>query len=179
MKVLVMAMIFLLQQAPPAQPPANVQQTPKSTIEGFVLRVGTSEPIPRARITITRVSGPAGVQLQPGQTTLPAVTTDGHGKFLIKNLEAGSYRLFALRNGFARQEYGERAPGRPGTVLNIGAGQAMRDVVFRLTPAGAVSGRVSDSSGEPIAGFTVARVRSSYDRTGQPKLSTGRLRPDK
>jgi carboxypeptidase family protein len=167
MKVLAMAALFLLQQAQTAPPPANVQQTPKSTIEGFVLRAGTSEAIARTRITISRVSGPAGLQLLPGQMALPQVTTDSQGRFLIKDLEEGSYRLFAQRNGFARQEYGERAPGRGGTLLSLQAGQAMKDVMFRLTPAGAVNGRISDSVGDPIAGLVVTLLRPSYDGAGR------------
>jgi len=165
MKVLAMAALFLLQQPRSAQPPSNVQQSPKSTIEGVVFRAGTGEPIPRARINITRVLAPGESPSPP--TNIPPVTTDSQGKFVIKDLEAGAYRLVAQRNGFARQEYGERTPGRGGTVLNIQGGQAMKDVVFRLTPAGALGGRVTDPSGEPMAGLIIALLRSSYDVAGR------------
>lgn len=172
MNVIAMAVFYvLLQQS------ANVQQTPKSTIEGFVVRVGTNEPISRARVTVIRTAGPGAAPIQPGQTIIPAVTTDSQGRFLVKDLEPGSYRLFAARNGFARQEDGERAPGRPGTLLNLVSGQSLRDVVFRLTPGGAVTGRVSDAQGEALAGINVQLVRSVYDptarRTFQP-VSTAR-----
>jgi len=163
--------LVLLLQIAGAQ---NAQQTTGSTIEGLVVRAGTNEPIERARITIQRIAGPGAVPPQSA-ISIPPVNTDGRGKFVIKELEAGSYRLTAARNGFARQEYGERAPGRSGIPLNLVVGQNLKDITFRLVPAGAVVGRVSDSSGEPLAGMTVQLLRSTYDpqggRTFQPVTS--------
>src|SRR5437867_10924366 len=34
------------------------------------------------------------------------------------------------RNGVARQQYGERSRRRPGTILRLTTGQAVKDVVF-------------------------------------------------
>ena len=105
-----------------------------ASIEGFVLRAGTNEPVSGARITVRKVSGPE----------VQNATTDSQGHFIVANLETGSYSVFAQRNGFASQTYGERAPGRGGTPLAIVSGQQMKDIVFRLVPSGAISGRVSD-----------------------------------
>jgi hypothetical protein len=134
------AVLLILQSASAFQQPQQTQST-KANIEGFVVRAGTNEPVSRARITATRIAGPGGAPIQPSgpPQNIPAVTTDSQGHFTIKDLEPGSYLLSAQRNGFARQSYGERAPGRPGTPLNMIAGQTLKDVVFRLIPAGAVS----------------------------------------
>src|SRR6185436_18874877 len=88
----------------------------------------------------------------------------------FKDVEAGAYRLVAMRNGFARQEFGQRSPSRPGTVLNLRAGQQMTDVAFRLTPAATISGRVMDANGEPLTGDTVQALRSTFDATGKRTL---------
>jgi protocatechuate 3,4-dioxygenase beta subunit len=88
----------------------------------------------------------------------------------VKDLDPGSYIVFAARNGFARQQYGEPAPRRPGVVLNVTAGQAVKDIVFRMIPAGAVSGRVSDAAGEPLPGITVELLRSIYSEEGTRSL---------
>src|SRR6185436_15080649 len=88
----------------------------------------------------------------------------------FKDVEAGAYRLVAMRNGFARQEFGQRSPSRPGTVLNLRAGQQMTDVAFRLTPAATISGRVMDANGEPLTGVTVQALRSTFDATGKRTL---------
>jgi hypothetical protein len=182
--------IFLLltsigsaQTLPPS--PQN-GQGPKATVSGAVTRISTGTPIFRATVTLTRVNTPAnpltpqGAQpaaQQPNQAQAqlqqPAnitVTTDDQGKFQFNDVDAGSYRLSAARNGFARQEYGQRALNRPGTVLNLRAGQQMTDVAFKLTPAATISGRVMDSNGEPLTGVTVQALRSTFDASGKRTL---------
>ena len=67
----------------------------KASIEGVVVRAGTSEVIPRVRITIFRSDQPSG--------PIPDVVSDDQGRFIIKGLDAGSYSLQAERNGFGRQ----------------------------------------------------------------------------
>src|SRR6185369_10678062 len=150
MTVALMSVIAMLLQAAP--------QIPASSIDGFVVRAGTNEPIARSRITVRR-SGEG--------KEIPSVTTDSQGHFILKNLEPGSYSLTAQRNGFARQMYGERAPGRGGTPLTILAGQELKDVIFRLIPTGAISGRISDSTGEPLLGIAVQLLKSAYTGAGK------------
>lgn len=113
--------------------------------------------------------GVASVQMQQPPAIVTA-TTDEQGKFQFKDVEAGAYRIVAARNGFARQDYGQRSLNRPGTVLNIRAGQQVNDVAFKLTPAGTISGRVLDSTGEPLVGVTVQALRSSFDATGKRNM---------
>lgn len=136
-------------------------QTTKASIEGFVVRAGTSEPISGSRVTVSRAGAGGGML---------AATTDSLGHFIIKDLDAGTYILAAQRNGFARQLYGERAVGRPGTPLSIASGQVVKDIVFRLMPAGAVTGRVSDVTGEPLPSITVQLWRPTYQADGQRKF---------
>jgi hypothetical protein len=101
------AALFLLLQAP-AQ-----QQTPKASIEGFVLRAGTNEPIRGARVTLTRAITPGTVINITPANAIPPVTTDSQGRFFATGLEAGTYTLVAQRNGFARQPMvSERSAGR-------------------------------------------------------------------
>ena len=43
---------------------------------------------------------------------IPIVTTDPNGKFVIKDLASGEYRIAIAANGYARQDYGQRVfPG--------------------------------------------------------------------
>src|SRR5438093_10674790 len=165
---LMAALMFVLQSAAPFEQSPQTQNA-KASIEGYVVRAGTNEPIARARVTVFRTAGPGGAPPQPQgpPQTIAPVTTDSQGHFVLRDLDPGSYSLTAQRNGFARQAYGERAPGRPGAPLSIVAGQALKDVVFRLVPAGTISGRVSDATGEPITGITVTVGRFSYDQTGK------------
>src|SRR5437773_5008387 len=162
------ALMFVLQSAAPFQQPQQTQIA-KASIEGFVVRAGTNEPVARARVTVLRTAGPGGAPPAAAgpPPAIPPVTTDSQGHFAFRDLDPGSYSLTAQRNGFARQAYGERGPGRPGVPLNIVAGQAFKDVVFRLVPAGTVIGRVTDATGEPIAGISITIGRFTYDPTGK------------
>src|SRR5437867_10161483 len=148
---LVVSMYIVLQIPAVAPTP---QQAVKSSIEGVVVRAGSNEPIAGARISI--LPGVGSVVLSPfGNSGARAVTTDKDGKFVVKDLDAGQYRLIAARNGYARQEYGQRSVGRPGIVLNVLAGQTIRNVVISLAPAGAVTGRVTNDAGDPLVGIDV------------------------
>jgi len=161
------------------QPPA-LQQVRSGRIEGYVVRAGTNEPLESARVTIRRnrdagqIPSPPQSELDP-MDTAQTVTTDRQGHFVVNGLAPGSYELSAVKNGFARQVYGERAPGRPGTVVTVSAEQVLKDVVFRLVAAGAISGHVTDTSGGPVTGILVQLLRGSYDakgrRTFQPVTS--------
>jgi hypothetical protein len=140
----------------------------KGTIEGVVLRAGSDEAVANARVELIRVSG--------GATTLPPTHTDERGKFRFEGVEPGPYRLVAARNGFVRQEYGQRPSRREGDTLTLRPGQALNDIVFKLVATGAISGRVVDSGGQPLTGANVALMRALYDsegaRTIQPVIGT-------
>lgn len=176
----------LAQQAPPLGPQAA--PAPKGTITGTVVKATTGEPIARAQVTVTRLGAapnPAGIDATPdagaraGDPSLqdfqqlqiiPAVLTDDQGTFAIKDLPPGSYRVAAVRNGYSRQEFGQHSIGRPGTVLNVRAGQTVPDVSFRLTPAATIAGRVIDTNGDPLPGISIQALRSTYDATGKRSL---------
>src|SRR5262249_47592589 len=50
------------------------------------------------------------------------------------------------------------------------ADQTARSTVFRLTPGGTVSGRVTGTSGEPLVNIEVSLLRSTYDPDGRKTL---------
>src|SRR4051812_22998278 len=59
-----LAFLLVLQLQTAQTPPGTQQQSPKGSIEGIVVRIGTAEPVPGARVTLSRVQAPA--------TALPA-----------------------------------------------------------------------------------------------------------
>src|SRR5262249_44455049 len=124
MKLLGLVLLaYLVLQSPLVRPPA--QQAAKSTIAGVVGRAGSMEPIAGAKVSVLVVGGPAA-PLPFANSGTRSATTDNDGKFTLKDLEAGQYRVVAARNGYARQEYGQRAIARPGIVLNVLANQSVR-----------------------------------------------------
>ena len=171
---LTVSLILVLQQ--PSSTPQQQQQDQKASIEGEVVRTGSGEPIAGAEMKLIRVfaasdaapAAPAQASGEPvGPPVLPSTATDRNGRFIFKDLDAGSYRISAARNGYARLEYGQRAGKGPGTVITVVKGQATKDILFQLTPAGNVNGNVRDVSGEPLTGFQVLLLRSGYNPTGR------------
>ena len=78
--------------------------------------------------------------------------TDDQGKFQFKDVADGPYRIVAARNGFARMEYGQRTFNRPGTVLNIRAGQP---VIVDIFPRAQKTGYFGDLTRTVVRGRTV------------------------
>jgi hypothetical protein len=138
-----------LGQNPPSQ---TEKPADRCHIEGVVLNAATSDPIPRASVSLQsdkRVSG------------WKSVMTDAVGHFEVTNIEPGRYSLSARKNGFIESYYGQRTPGGHGTPLALTAGQHVRDICLRLTPAAAVTGRVSDEYGEAVQGVEVHALLSN------------------
>jgi hypothetical protein len=116
------------------------QQPPGGAIEGIAVRVGTGEPIAGATVLVQPAAplppAPGGGAPQP-PVMPPAVTTDAQGRFVAKDLDAGSYRLFFWAAGYVRQEFGQRGLVglRPaaGTPVNVSVGQTVRDIRVALT----------------------------------------------
>src|SRR5262249_36338942 len=134
----------------------------KALIRGQIVRVGTGEAIPGARVTITAESGKDRT-----------VNANQAGEFVFTDLDAGTYRLSAMAMGYSRRHYGERlasGSGSLGTALDVAAGQQVTDIQIELIPYGEVSGRVRDSEGRPVSGLAVQLLKANYSATGHRSL---------
>ncbi len=133
----------------------------KAVVEGLVVRGDTGAAVAGAQITLS-VSDTPDVFVR--------ALSNAEGRFTIKDINPGTYRLFAARNGFARAEHGQRTPSSRGTPISIAAGQTLKDFSLRLTPAGVITGRVTDSAGDPLTGFSVELIRPEYNSAGRRVL---------
>jgi uncharacterized protein (DUF2141 family) len=167
--ILMTLVALLVLQAPVAPREPRDLKTSTASIQGVVVRAGSGEPLARSQVTLIRI-GDSARHSGSSPPARPSTVTDASGTFVIRNLEPGSYRIAVARNGYARQEYGQRVFGGQGTVVALAAGQAIRDIAFHLTPTGAVTGVVKDASGEPLVGAHVQLLRSSYNASGQRVL---------
>src|SRR2546422_7039518 len=141
------SVVFLLQLALLA----TQQQPARGSIEGVVERAGTGEPIAGAEIRVMRVAtpgeegrvGPRMAVVFTGSdpyAPIPAIT-DREGHFLLKDLEPGSYKITAARNGYTKQEYGQRIPAGQGTGVTFGGGQKLKALAFHFISGGPIRGR--------------------------------------
>jgi protocatechuate 3,4-dioxygenase beta subunit len=131
------------------------------------VKLAGSEPLKAATVQL--------VSLQDLAHTT-SVITDMGGRFELKGIEPGRYRLKVSRTGFVTQEYGQKTPNDPGAEIRLLPGQNLRDLLFRLIPWGVVSGRVLDEEGEPIPWAQVSALREVYS-SGKRKLSPEALVP--
>jgi hypothetical protein len=129
-----------------AQVPQQQNAPSKASIQGIVTRAGAGQPLKGVRISFRRLDGS---QNPLGDVRTP-VTTDAAGRFLVTGVDPGQYRISAERDGYIRQEYGQRTTTGSGTVISVAAGQRL-ELQFQMLPAGVISGRVSDEQGEPAA----------------------------
>ena len=192
-------LMLLLAVGPvPQQPPAQ-----KARIEGTVVREGTGDAVPRARVILVRRTsgatnsaaggaaapatpppnanspiGNGGVPVSP-LTAIPPASSDQQGRFAIPDLAEGSYTLQVLANGFVDFNYGQRYTSGPGTEISLKAGQILKDLSITLTPAGNIGGRIRDREERPLANVPVQLLRFSYDAQAQRTYQTvGSARTD-
>jgi len=138
MTIVGMAVFALLAQN------AVLQPIPSTSIQGIVVRAGTTAPLSRVTVELRGDGNNA--------PPLSSTTTEGDGRFVFYNVQPGRYRLVAVRPGYVRL---------PSTVT-LTAGQQITDIRVAMTPTGAIYGSVYDDKGEPLANVEVRALRASY-----------------
>jgi protocatechuate 3,4-dioxygenase beta subunit len=129
-----------------------IAQRPTVSVQGTVIRDGSGDPLSKAR-----------VELRGGNLPEPiTTTTETDGRFYFPNLPPGAYEISVRRDGFAPAEVGQKWPGGPGVPVQLRAGQPAPDVVVRMVAAAAISGRVADSSGQPLPNAQVQALKSTF-----------------
>jgi len=148
-------------QSPQRSSSLSRPQQQLCSLSGMVVKLAGSEPLRSATVEL---------QSLEDRTHKVSVTTDAGGRFQIKGIDPGRYRLKVTRNGFVTQEYGQKTPSDPGSDLRLSTGQDLKDLLFRLIPWSVISGRILNEDGEPLPWAQVSALREVY-REGKRKLS--------
>ena len=95
-------------------------------------------------------------------------TSDNEGRFLVRDLPAGTFTLHVSKTGFVPLYFGQRRPFERRAMIRLEQGQRVAADVS-LPRAGVITGRIYDATGDPVLG---ARVQALRRRTvqGQPGL---------
>jgi hypothetical protein len=143
---------------------------PKGSIEGIVT---STDGRPLAGAEVSAFWSPPPMGYNPND--LPRATTDREGRFVLREIGAGGYRILANAPGYAWQEYGASVAGNQGfntgTVLNLAPGEAKTGITIRLVKDGIISGRITSITGSPLLGMEVFAVRKSFDQNGWPTFT--------
>jgi uncharacterized protein (DUF2141 family) len=166
------------RQGVPVPPPGSAQQAPATPappptgiIAGKVIDGGTGAPIGEVTLTLNGAAlvalaggGRATPVPQPGPAAQSArrVITDGQGRFLFRDLPAGSFQLTASAGGYLASGAGIIRPNGQGQSVVLPAEGRTLDLVIRMFKFGTVGGTVTDEAGEPVVGATIRPFRSEF-----------------
>lgn len=139
---------------PPKPPPCSVA--------GTVVQMASGVPIKSAAVRLESADD---------HTRTFFGTTDAGGRFEIKGIDPGRYRLRVIRNGFVTQEYGQRRPSDPGAILSLSPSQDLKDLLFRMVPSAVIAGRIQNEDGDPMPWVRVSALLQTYFR-GRRRLTS-------
>src|SRR5690349_15192448 len=140
-------------QLPPRDAPGGNlggdQAAGTAVIRGRVVSADSGTPIRRAQ-----------VRAQAGELRANRlVSTDAQGRFEFKDLPAGRWTLTASKAGYMTLRYGQKRSFEAGTPIEIGDGQLMERADFALPKGAAITGRIFDEYGDPVANARVQVLR--------------------
>lgn len=120
------------------------------SVSGRVSEDGSGAPIEDAQVTVMPVrSGPASVSV----AELLTVRSDRDGRFMIRGLEPGRYRVAAQKSSYA---FVSGPMGVASVEVAAGGDQA---VSLTLQRGAAIVGRVVNESGDPLVNLRVMAMR--------------------
>lgn len=123
-----------------------------AVVEGRVTDATTGLPVRQATVVFQGLDATGN----PPQPDSYVVETGADGRFRAADVAPGRYEARAQCAGFLP------ANPRSGTRLTVPAGESTLEVALRLVRTGVVTGRVSDSDGDPISRASVELLRYSY-----------------
>jgi hypothetical protein len=145
------------------------QQAANGSVEGTVMRTGTTDPIEHVQVTLT--SGAAAPRSK--------AVTDKEGHFSFSNVSPGRYIVGVQRDGYLvpgltlPASTVQSAPSDSTAMVvsvNVGSSEHVRGLTYYLTPGATISGRILDPLGRPSAVADVYALRLAYHE-GRPILS--------
>jgi hypothetical protein len=120
-------------------------------IAGVVVDSATGAAVDRVKVGIAPISE---------RTRAVYVITGSDGRFAFANLPADKWSLTAKRRGYLEQEFGQPASlAAAGVAIVTGPDEDTEHLVFRMYKPAMISGKVVDSSGDPVENASVQVLR--------------------
>ena len=142
--------------------PARPMRTGAGRIRGRVLSE-TGAPVRRAQV---RLSG--------ADVGARSATTDADGRFEFIDLPDGRFSLSASKAGYVNAQYGQTRPLEPGKPIELAAKQILDKADILLPRGSAITGRIVDEVGEPVAEAMVTALRQEWSGGRKRLVNAGR-----
>jgi hypothetical protein len=139
------------QTPSPAQSQTGEHPSTVCVVSGRVVAAAEGSPLKSARVVLIPEHSHAHQEIY-------GATTDPDGQFVLKDVPPGRYRFLATHNGFVDKEYTGKSADAP-VILSLSAGQKVSDVLFRMTIAAVITGRVTNDDGEAMVRLQVVALR--------------------
>jgi hypothetical protein len=149
----------------------------KARLEGHVQSQGA--PLVGASVRLRKVVEGFGGPPDPNESAY-SVQSGPAGLYVFQGVEPASYRIYADQPGYVRRFYGARSVTTlsPGTVVQVVAGQTLKNLDVDLIPQGSISGRVRDENDEPVREGLATALRVWYEDGHRELLPLGSAETD-
>ena len=160
-------------QGPPPTYPANRPAAPAvppppatGLLVGQVVDAAGGS-VAGAIVTISGTIAPpliaAGVSAPPASAFVPRrMLTNADGRFLFTELPKATYTIDVTKSGYVPSGPGKLRPDGPTQPLELAEGERNGALKITLWKYAAISGVLTDDSGEPFVGATIWSLRRSY-----------------
>jgi carboxypeptidase family protein len=138
LQLALLVLSLLMFGSGPAKQSAADQTNKTGEVQGSVVEASTNQPIHRALVI-----------LRKAEDISVGAYTDAAGKFTFRDIDPGTYTVWAEHDGFVVDPKAERYS------VTVAAGVSNDGGTLKLNRSGVVSGYVTNSSGEPITGANV------------------------
>ena len=159
------------QTAPrPGLPIPSAEQTvadDEGVVRGRVTDAGSGRPLASAKVILAPTFVPG-----KSQTAI----TDASGRYSLRGLPPGEYRVYAQAEGFVSQT--DQSYTGAKVLVDVVGGQVMSGFDMELSRAAAVSGRIFDVSGDGFAGVEVELLAERHSLNGPLKVALGFAKTD-
>lgn len=135
-------------------------------IVGQVIDAGSGRPLAGAVVGIMGSGGG-----RSSADTTPVLSTSD-GRFFFRDLPFGTFTITATKMGYVDGASGRRRPLGPSQSITLADGERVGDIVVRMWKCAAITGTVTDETGEPVVGVGVRAFRREF-AGGRPRYVAG------
>src|SRR5688572_24085619 len=151
---LLATLLLTVTQGLPPLGPLTLDNT--AVVTGIVRRADTSRPIPDAQVALMKSTE------TPAQAMTRSAVTDANGRFTIKNVAGGDYRVIAQAEGHFKPADDTPSSTWVGKDISVFDGEQVSGVILEMIPGATISGRVENLDGERVTGAQVEALQANY-----------------